>query len=86
MLEFIAIAAFIGLGMLIWDCIEVGRNDAANLVNAVFGSRVMSRQTAVYLAGVAVVLGQVLVWVLAQRKKLLFCATKKMVVIVSCFL
>jgi len=55
--DFIAVAAFIGLGMLIWDCFEVGRNDAANLVNAVFGARVMSRRMAVAIAAVAVVLG-----------------------------
>jgi len=54
---FIAVAAFVGLGMLIWDCVEVGRNDAANLVNAVFGSRILRRRTAVLFAGVAVVLG-----------------------------
>jgi phosphate/sulfate permease len=55
--DFIAIAALVGLGMLIWDCIEVGRNDAANLVNAVFGARVMRRRVAVAVAAVAVVLG-----------------------------
>ena len=55
--NFIAIAAFVGLGMLIWDCVEVGRNDAANIVNAVFGSRILRRRMAVLLAGVAVVLG-----------------------------
>jgi phosphate/sulfate permease len=55
--DFIAIAALVGLGMLVWDCVEVGRNDAANLVNAVFGARVMARRTAVILAAVAVVLG-----------------------------
>ncbi|MBN1478514.1 inorganic phosphate transporter [Candidatus Sumerlaeota bacterium] len=54
---FLTVAAFVGLGMLIWDCLEVGRNDAANLVNAVFGARVLRRRTAVYIAGVAVVLG-----------------------------
>jgi phosphate/sulfate permease len=54
---FVAMAAIVGLGMLIWDCVEVGRNDAANLVNAVFGSRVMSRRTAVMIAGTAVILG-----------------------------
>jgi len=57
MFDFILIAAFIGLGMLIWDCIEVGRNDAANLVNAVFGARVMRRRVAVAIAATAVVLG-----------------------------
>jgi phosphate/sulfate permease len=43
--------------MLIWDCVEVGRNDAANLVNAVFGARVMRRRMAVMIAGAAVILG-----------------------------
>jgi len=47
----------ISMIMLIWDCVEVGRNDAANLVNAVFGARVMARNTAVLLAGAAVILG-----------------------------
>ena len=50
-------ALFVGLGMLIWACVEVGRNDAANLINAVFGARVMRRRTAVWIAGLAVVLG-----------------------------
>jgi len=55
--SFIAVAAFVGLGMLVWDCVEVGRNDAANIVNAVFGSRILRRRMAVLLAGIAVVLG-----------------------------
>ena len=42
--DFVMLAAFVGLAMLVWDCIEVGRNDAANLVNAVFGARVMPRR------------------------------------------
>ncbi len=50
----IGIAALL---MLLWDTIEVGRNDAANLVNAVFGARVLTRRTAVYIAGVGVILG-----------------------------
>ncbi len=54
---FLHVAIVVALIMLIWDCVEVGRNDAANLVNAVFGARVLNRQTAVYLAGVAVILG-----------------------------
>ena len=53
----ITVIAFAGLAFLIWDCVEVGRNDAANLVNAVFGARVLNRKMAVYLAGAAVVLG-----------------------------
>jgi len=56
---FIVIAAYTGLAMLVWDSIEVGRNDAANLVNAVFGARVMTRQVAAVVAGIAVVLGAV---------------------------
>jgi phosphate/sulfate permease len=57
---FLVVAAFVGLAMLVWDCLEVGRNDAANLVNAVFGARVLRRRQAVYLAGIAVILGATL--------------------------
>ena len=46
--------------MLCWDTIEVGRNDAANLLNAVFGARVLSVRRAVLIAGLAVVCGAVL--------------------------
>ncbi|MCA9428359.1 MAG: inorganic phosphate transporter, partial [Candidatus Omnitrophica bacterium] len=55
----ITFAAFFGLALLVWDCVEVGRNDAANLVNAVFGARVMKRRRAVWLAGLAEVVGAV---------------------------
>ncbi|MEZ6073459.1 MAG: inorganic phosphate transporter [Pirellulales bacterium] len=55
--DFVALATLVAVAMLIWDCVEVGRNDAANLVNAVFGARVLSRQRAVIIAAVAVVLG-----------------------------
>ena len=55
--DFIAVAALIGLVMLVWDCVEVGRNDAANLVNALLGARVMQRSFAVAIAAVAVILG-----------------------------
>ena len=57
MFDFVVLAAIVGLGMLIWDCVEVGRNDAANLVNAVFGARVLKRRVAVIIAGIAVILG-----------------------------
>jgi len=50
-------ALFIAVGMLIWDTVEVGRNDAANLVNAVFGARILTRRTAVWIAGLGVLLG-----------------------------
>lgn len=54
---FLYAALALGVGMLIWDAIEVGRNDAANIVNAVFGARILSRRAAVWLAGAAVVIG-----------------------------
>jgi len=50
----------LAIGMLMWDTIEVGRNDAANIVNAVFGARIMSRERAVLLAGAGVILGATL--------------------------
>jgi phosphate/sulfate permease len=43
--------------MLVWNTVEVGRNDAANLVNAVFGARILTRRTAVWLAGLGVIIG-----------------------------
>ncbi|MFQ5495424.1 MAG: inorganic phosphate transporter, partial [Phycisphaerae bacterium] len=46
--------------LLLWDCVEVGRNDAANLINAVLGSRVLVRRRAILIAGLAVVAGAVL--------------------------
>lgn len=59
-MDLISILTFLGLGFLVWDCIEVGRNDAANIVNAVFGARILRRQVAVGLAGVFVLLGAAL--------------------------
>ena len=50
-------ALALALIMLLWNTIEVGRNDAANLVNAVFGARVLTRQWAVRIAGIGVVIG-----------------------------
>ena len=55
--SFVALAAMVGIAMLIWDCVEVGRNDAANLVNAILGARVMRRRLAIAIAAFAVVLG-----------------------------
>ena len=54
---FIQVSVVLAMGMLVWNCFEVGQNDAANLVNAVFGSRVLKRKKAVLLAGIFVVLG-----------------------------
>ena len=50
----------VAVGMLAWDCLEVGKNDAANLINGVFGARVLTRRTAVWLAGLAVLAGAML--------------------------
>ncbi len=55
--DFITLLMAAALGMLAWDCIEVGKNDAANLINGVFGARLLTRRTAVWLAGAAVLLG-----------------------------
>ncbi len=58
--SFQVVCLFTAAVLLLWDTIEVGRNDAANLVNAVFGARVLKRRTAIYIAGTAVVLGALL--------------------------
>ena len=54
---FLWAALVLAIGMLLWDTIEVGRNDAANLVNAVWGARILTRERAVLLAGVGALLG-----------------------------
>ena len=41
---FIQVSAILAMGMLVLNCFEVGQNDAANLVNAVFGSRVLEKK------------------------------------------
>ena len=48
--EFATLLMAVAVGMLAWDCLEVGKNDAANLINGVFGARVMSHRSAVWLA------------------------------------
>ena len=55
--NFIYASGAIAVIMLVWNTIEVGRNDAANIVNAVFGARVMRRKKAVFWAGLAVIVG-----------------------------
>jgi phosphate/sulfate permease len=54
---FVIGVVLVGVGMLFWDTVEVGRNDAANLVNAVLGARILTRRTAIALAGACVLLG-----------------------------
>lgn len=58
--SFSAVCLILAIVLLLWDTIEVGRNDAANLVNAVFGARVLRRKTAIIITGIAVVAGAVL--------------------------
>jgi len=50
---------FFALIMLVYNTVEVGRNDAANIVNAVFGAKVLDARRAVFLAGIAVILGAI---------------------------
>lgn len=57
---FQAVCLVLAVVLLFWDTVEVGRNDAANLVNAVLGARVLRRRVALIVAGIAVVLGAVL--------------------------
>ncbi len=57
MTTFLWVALIVAVGMLIWDTVEVGRNDAANLVNAAYGARILTRRNAVWVAGIGVVLG-----------------------------
>jgi len=54
---FIIITTILALIFLVNSCIEVGSNDAANLVNAVCGAEVLKRKKAVILAGIFVTLG-----------------------------
>ena len=58
-IEFLSIISFVSMAMLVWACIEVGSNDAANLVNAVFGARIVDRKKATLIAGLSVILGTV---------------------------
>lgn len=53
----LTISLFLAIGMLLWDTIEVGRNDAANIVNSVFGARILTRRWALLVAGIGVILG-----------------------------
>ena len=55
--------------MMVWDCIEVGRNDAANLVNAVFGARVLKRKKAIIVAGIFVILTNAILVAVAGGEK-----------------
>jgi len=58
-IEFVILLVF-SVAMLIWDTVEVGRNDASNIVNSVYGARLMTRRTAARIAGAATVIGAML--------------------------
>jgi phosphate/sulfate permease len=55
----LVVVAVVTISFMVWNCIEVGSNDAANLVNAVFGARVFRRKMAVNIAGLFVILGAI---------------------------
>ena len=57
MSPFFYAAAFLAVVMLLWDSVEVGRNDGVNIVNSVFGARILSAAWAIRLAGLGVILG-----------------------------
>ena len=81
--DFITVTTIISIGLMVWACIEVGSNDAANLINAVFGARVMRRKTAVLLAGAFVVLGATFAirsWIPFVRVSLMFLALMQSVI------
>ena len=54
---FLECVTVIAMVFLVLSCVEVGSNDAAKLVNAVFGARVLKRKKAVIIAGLFVILG-----------------------------
>lgn len=57
-LEFFQLACLVvATTLLLWDSVEVGRNDAANLINSVFGAGVLRRRPAIIIAGIAVIFG-----------------------------
>ena len=57
MSPFFYAAAILAVVMLLWDSIEVGRNDGVNIINSVFGARILSAAWAIRLAGLGVILG-----------------------------
>lgn len=50
-------AGVLAVVMLLWDTVEVGRNDAANIINSVIGARILPRRWAIRVAGLGVILG-----------------------------
>lgn len=57
MSAFLWCSLILAMGLLVWDTIEVGRNDAANLLNAVLGARVLRRRVAIIFISGGVVMG-----------------------------
>ena len=54
---FLGITLIFAVVMLIWDTIEVGKNDATNIINSVYGARILTRRWAIFIAGIGVILG-----------------------------
>lgn len=54
---FLGISLFLAISMLLWDTIEVGKNDATNIINSVYGARILQRNWALVIAGTGVILG-----------------------------
>lgn len=90
--DFSTCLMLVALAMLVWDCIEVGKNDAANLINGVFGARLLSRRTAVWLAGAAVLIGSMVAGAVMETTRKGFfdpgqlSLTQAMVVYVSAYI
>ena len=57
--SFLWASLILAMGLLVWDTIEVGRNDAANLLNAVLGARVLRRRVAIVFISGGVVMGTI---------------------------
>ena len=54
---FVCVIVFLSIPYLIISCVEVGSNDATNLVNPILGAKILSRKYAVIIAGLFVVVG-----------------------------
>ena len=54
---FIYAIVFLSIPYLVVSCVEVGSNDATNLVNPILGAKILNRKYAIIIAGVFVVIG-----------------------------
>jgi phosphate/sulfate permease len=56
---FIYAIIFLSIPYLIISCVEVGSNDATNLVNPILGAKILNRKYAIIIAGIFVIMGAV---------------------------